>query len=642
MRGRHGIALRLGIPVLLGSALIFVLIFATGYLNLRRAIISGVEQDARNLGASIVHQIAATLAPVEKMPLNLAALAADADLSAARIQKMMRRAMTGNPEVFGSAMAFEPYVLDPISHYHAPYFSRSGDGLQLISLAGSQYNYFQQDWYQIPKETGRAGWSEPYFDEGGGNALMITYSVPLYREINRDRRFIGVATADLTLDWLDRLLAELRVSATGYAFILSRNGTYITHPDKPRVINETIFSIAEARNDAGLRRLGREMIRGGTGFVPFTDDRAGRDGYLFFAPVRHSDWSIGIFFPKDDLLADLAGLNRQLLLLAAAGLALLALVVGLIARTITRPLTALTGAAREMATGNLEVTVPSLDSGGEIGILARSFDNMKESLQHHIRGLLETTAAKERMESELGIARDIQLGLLPKIFPPFPDIPEFGIHALLQSAREVGGDLYDFYRIDDDHVCFVLGDVSGKGVPASLFMAVTMTLVKMTAARGVSPDQILTEVNRQLSRDNASSMFVTLFCAVLHIPSGRLSYANGGHNPPVLLRQGSAPAFLDGTDGILLGAMEDYDYGMAQLQLGPGDGLLLYSDGVTEAMDEEERLFSEERLLEVLAGLPGRSPRETVETVMRQVMAFAGTAPQADDITLMMVRYRGA
>ena len=156
------------------------------------------------------------------------------------------------------------------------------------------------------------------------------------------------------------------------------------------------------------------------------------------------------------------------------------------------------------------------------------------------------------------------------------------------------------------------------------------------------PAATLKRLNNELAHDNEPNMFVTLFCAVLHIPSGRLSYANGGHNPPVLLRQGSAPVFLDGTDGILLGAMEDYDYGMAQLQLGRGDGLLLYSDGVTEAMDEKERLFSEERLLEILAGLPGRSPRETVETVMRQVMAFAGTAPQADDITLMMVRYRGA
>lgn len=295
-----------------------------------------------------------------------------------------------------------------------------------------------------------------------------------------------------------------------------------------------------------------------------------------------------------------------------------------------------------MATGNLQVAIPSLSCGGEVGVLAQSFEHLKNSLNVHIQGLLEATAARERMESELSIARDIQMSLLPKIFPPFPDVPEFELYAFLQPAREVGGDLYDFYRIDDDRICFVLGDVSGKGVPASLFMAVTMTLIKMTAAGGLSPDKILQEVNAQLSRDNDSCMFVTLFCGILHTESGEVWYANGGHNPPVLLRNIEKPTFLPGTDGMLLGAMEDATFTMKRMVLAPGESLLLYSDGVTEAMDEQEELYSDERFLEFLEGLENRSPKETVGAVMESVLAFAGNAPQADDITLMMIRYSGA
>ena len=641
MLKNRGIAFRLGAPVLLGSVVIFLVVFGTGYLHSREAILRNVEDDARNLGYRIVSQIELVLSPVQKMALNLAMQMEEPDLTKERLLKILRKSLIGNPEAYGSAIAFEPYGFDPSICYFAPYFARKGDDLELSFLGGEQYRYFYYHWYQIPKETGKPSWSEPYFDDGGGNIPMVTYSVPFFQEQKRDNRFVGVITADISLQWLEKMLSSIDIYQTGYAFILSPNGTFVTHPEKDWIMNETIFSIAESRADQALRKIGRQMINGESGFIRFSEGDKGKDGFLFFAPIKDSGWSLGIFYPENELMADLHTLNRQMLLLAAVGMILLALVVLLVARTITRPLSALTGAARQMATGNLQIIVPSQQCGGEVGVLANSFEHMKNSLNAHIQGLLETTAAKERMESELSIARDIQMGLLPKIFPPFPDVPEFDLYAFLQPAREVGGDLYDFYRIDEERVCFVLGDVSGKGVPASLFMAVTMTLIKMTAAKGFSPDRILQEVNAQLSSDNSSSMFVTLFCGILNTGSGEIWYANGGHNPPVLLRNTEKSSFLPGTDGILLGAMEDCTFAMKRLVLAPGESLLLYSDGVTEAMDEQENLYSDERLLEFLDDLGNRPPRETVEAVMGSVLSFAGKAPQADDITLMMIRYSG-
>lgn len=641
MLKNRGIAFRLGAPVLLGSVVIFLVVFGTGYLHSREAILRNVEDDARNLGYRIVSQIELVLSPVQKMAQNLAMQMEEPELTKERLLKILRKSLISNPDAYGSAIAFEPYGFDPSVCYFAPYFARIGNDLELSYLGGDQYRYFYYHWYQIPKETGKPSWSEPYFDDGGGNIPMVTYSVPFFQEQKRDNRFIGVITADISLQWLEKMLSSIDIYQTGYAFILSPNGTFVTHPEKDWIMNETIFSIAEAHSDQALRQIGKQMINGESGFIRFSEGDKGEDGFLFFAPIKDSGWSLGIFYPENELMADLHTLNRQMLLLAAGGMILLALVVLLVTRTITRPLSALTGAARQMATGNLQIIVPSQQCGGEVGVLANSFEHMKNSLNVHIQGLLETTAAKERMESELSIARDIQMGLLPKIFPPFPDVPEFDLFAFLQPAREVGGDLYDFYRIDEERVCFVLGDVSGKGVPASLFMAVTMTLIKMTAAKGFSPDRILQEVNDQLSRDNSSSMFVTLFCGILNTGSGEIWYANGGHNPPVLLRNTEKSSFLPGTDGILLGAMEDCTFTMKRLVLAPGESLLLYSDGVTEAMDEQENLYSDERLLEFLDDLGNRPPRETVEAVMGSVLSFAGKAPQADDITLMMIRYSG-
>ena len=635
----RGIAFRMGTPVLAASALVILVIFTMGYLNSRETILRNVEENSQNLSRRIAHRIELVLAPVEKVPDNLDIVLETFDVSETKIIEVLSGTLHINPGVFGTAIAFEPYTFDPVRLYFSPYMSRKGTGYQVTHLGGKGYHYFYQDWYQIPRETGKSSWSEPYFDEGGGDILMATYSLPFYREKEGQPRFTGVITADISLEWLEKIVAEIHVLQTGYGFIVSRNGTFIAHPQKSWVLNETIFSIAEARDDAALRAIGRRMIAGESGFFPFTGDVSKRPGFIYLTPIGFSNWSLGIFFPKNELMADLDAFRRTAIFLGISGLLVLVLVVWLVARTITRPLRTLSSVARDMATGNLEIEVPIPKTGDEVAVLAESFDFMKNSLKNHIRDLLATTIAKEHIESELTIARDIQMGLLPKTFPPFPDLPGFDLHALLKPAREVGGDLYDFCRIDDERICFFLGDVSGKGVPAALFMAVTMTLIKMTAAKGLSPDRILREVNGQLSRDNVTGMFVTLFCGIVNIRTRELWYANGGHNPPVLLRRTGEAIFLEGTDGILLGAMEDIDYAMKRIILDTGEGLFLYSDGVTEAMDEQERLYSDGRLLEVLKAMGQMSSAEVVESVTQDVLSFAGTAPQADDITVMMIRF---
>jgi phosphoserine phosphatase RsbU/P len=637
-KGRS-IALRLGATVLTGSAFVFSVIFTIGYMNSRETILRNVEENARNLSRRLAHRIELVLASVEKVPDNLDVVLEALDLSEEKITEVLRGTLHINPEVFGTAVAFQPYAFDSARFYFCPYMSRKGKGFQVTQLGGKGYNYFYQDWYQIPRETEKSSWSEPYFDEGGGDILMATFSRPFFRDRLGKPQFTGVITADISLEWLEKIVSEIHVLQSGYGFIVSRNGSFIAHPQKNWVLNETIFSIAEARSDMALRAIGKRMIAGESGFFPFTGDNFGREGFVYLTPVGFSNWSLGIFFPKNELMADLDAFRRMAIILGGGGLAVLILVVWLVAGSITRPLRNLSGVARQMATGDLEIEVEVPKSGDEVAVLAESLNFMKDSLKIHIQDLLETTVAKEHIESELTIARDIQMGLLPKVFPPFVDLPQFDLYALLKPAREVGGDLYDFCRIDDERVCFFLGDVSGKGVPASLFMAVTMTLIKMTAAKGLGPDRILQEVNAQLSRENTTGMFVTLFCGIVNVRTRELWYANGGHNPPVLLRNTGEGTFLEGTEGILLGAIEGFDYAMKQVILESGEGLFLYSDGVTEAMDEQQRLFSDERLIEVLKTMGGLSSEEVVDSVVKDVLAFTGTAPQADDITVMMVRF---
>jgi sigma-B regulation protein RsbU (phosphoserine phosphatase) len=250
--------------------------------------------------------------------------------------------------------------------------------------------------------------------------------------------------------------------------------------------------------------------------------------------------------------------------------------------------------------------------------------------------LIEAYVEKQRMEEALKLAHDIQMSMLPKIFPPFPERHEFDIFAAIAPAKEVGGDLYDFFFIDDDHLCFAVGDVSGKGVPASLFMAVTKTLFKATAGNGGTPGEILARLNRQIYRDNRSCMFVTLFCGILNIRTGQVDYSNGGHNPPYYLHHGGVSP-LENAGGRALGVVEQSPYISGRMVLGPGEALLLYTD----AMDPNETLYSDQRLEQFLARNRGSSPRQIIGDLVSDVRHFAGEAPQSDDIAALALVYFG-
>jgi len=262
-------------------------------------------------------------------------------------------------------------------------------------------------------------------------------------------------------------------------------------------------------------------------------------------------------------------------------------------------------------------------------------------LQDSLDNLKRERSAKERMESELNIGREIQMSMLPLSFPAFPDRSDFDVHASLFPAREVGGDFYDLFLIDNQHFCFCVGDVSGKGVPAALFMAVTKTLIKSRAANDLSPSSILSHVNTELSHRNESCMFVTIFLAILDLESGEMTYTNAGHNPPYLKPADGSLVRLDRRHGPIVGAAEGLAYREDREALGPGDLVFLYTDGVTEAMNEGGELYSEDRLKELLSKHQCSSVEESVRLSVDDVWAFQGEAEQADDVTVMTVSYSG-
>lgn len=348
-------------------------------------------------------------------------------------------------------------------------------------------------------------------------------------------------------------------------------------------------------------------------------------------------------------------LNRVLLLNICLGAGIFLLVWLVSYSVITKiiaPVGKLAGFTNELAGTNFHLSAErekelnqiAVQHHDEVGQLAQAFSEMHVKLHEYIENLKETTAAKERIESELKIAHDIQMCLLKKLFPAFPSRTDFDLYATLVPAKEVGGDLYDFCMLDDDHIFFHVGDVSDKGVPAALFMAVTMTLMKRSAQsiNGlVQPSDILRIVNADLSDENANLLFVTMACFILNLKTGLLTYSNAGHNPPVILRKDGTTEWLPLPKGIVLGVMPEAVFTTKTAQLDPGDTLIISTDGVSEAMNKKREVYSDPRLIETVGKLRDKTPQEITNAIMSSVIEHAAGAPPSDDITIMTITYKG-
>jgi len=375
----------------------------------------------------------------------------------------------------------------------------------------------------------------------------------------------------------------------------------------------------------------------------------------FIAYFKPLDWYIVVAVPIREIRSPARQLVHQqgFIIIAIFIVSLIAVFVLVI--RISRHLGTLTRYAKDISSHDFTTAdtkaSPIDDLPGiykdEVGRLAKALLFMKAELTSNIHDLVAATAARERIESELDVAREIQLGILPKDFPAFPDSEKPGecdalnLYALLEPAREVGGDLYDFFFIDNRHLCFTLGDVSDKGVPAALFMVITRTLIKTLAEKDLSPAAMMSRINSILSTDNPNCMFVTLVIGILDIQTGQVRYANGGHNPCVWMKSEGTQLFLEELSGPVVGAMDGIAYKELALTLEPHDALFLYTDGVTEAMNLDKALFSDERLLKELNTLRNKTVEEVIAGISAEIKKHVGAAPQSDDIAMLMLKYNG-
>jgi sigma-B regulation protein RsbU (phosphoserine phosphatase) len=521
-------------------------------------------------------------------------------------------------------------------------------------------------WYKEAKERGTLYWTDVYSDTRG-RGLIISCVIPFYDYSGKIPAIKGVTRSTVLLSDFSRITDAAGMGRTGELFLLNRkgvkiyssNGVEIKPGERGGVEGENFLE----NQNPHLHSLGLSMTLGASGMTELEIN--GLPNYVAYAPIQTLGWSLGVAVPVQELFVSTQlienqirkvtndtkdAMNRYIFLLAGIiALLLFFTVLGIVVfavrftRAVTGPILALNEGVQEVAAGNLEREV-TVKTGDEIEQLAVSFNMMTSRLRRHIEEIARATAEKQRMDTELDIATQIQMSILPNVFPPFPGRRnEFDLYAEIHPAREVGGDFYDFFFIDDDHFALIIADVSGKGIPAALFMTITKTLIQNRLQSGEAPAPALELINRQLCDNNITDMFVTVWLCVLEISSGRLEYVNAGHNPPLLRRKDQNFTFLVSPPDLILAGMDSTRYHSCEMRLNPGDMLFLYTDGVVEAENAalfaSDVFYGKERLRNFLNAHALMPLNEMLPHLYADITAFTGgMAAQSDDITMLAIR----
>ena len=544
-----------------------------------------------------------------------------------------RGMLQNNPDFYTCSIAFEPYYFNKYGRYFSAYSKHVGDSIRTLQGGSDYYQYFFMDWYLMPQLLDKPCWTEPYMDL---DAPTNTYEmVTSYCQAikNKQGEFIGVINTSLSLNWLSHTISAVKPYPNSYSIMIGRGGTYFVHPDTTKITRHTIFTQTMETPDTAMTALGHAMQRGEEGMKRMTIDD--KDCYVFYKPLGKTGCSMAIVCPESDIFGGFDRLRHTVMGIVFVGLLLMLYIfIKIITRELS-PLHRLAKEAETIASGQFDTKLPDFQRNDEIGQLSHSFGNMQQSLVRYIDELKETTAQKASIESELNVASNIQMSMLPSVFP---DREGLDMYASMTPAKEVGGDLYG-YLLKDEKLYFCVGDVSGKGVPASLFMAQVTRLFRTLANQMIQPADICTQMNEALSgEENQTCMFVTLFIGLVDLKTGHLSFCNAGHNPPVIGGGEHHGEFLQMLPNFPIGVMPGLEFQGEEIDCIKGRPLFIYTDGLNEAENREHDQFGDDHLIDILRNTHFDTARQVVETLAAKVEEHRDGAEPNDDLTMMCLR----
>ena len=640
---RQSFKLRLCIRIFLVSALTFFVVIAASIHFVRKEVRADLDAlvDAKlnyalralSEGLSTTKVSAENLAGITNSPL--------VSNSGDSIYSLCEHFLRFNPRIQGVCIGYEPNVVAGHEKGFSPYIMCSDSGFIRRDLAETK-NYRESNWYKVAHDTGKPYWSKPFKESNG--TLITSYNIPLK---DKEGNVYSVVAVDLNLNVMNDSLQMLKPYPSAMLTVVDEDGTFIAHPNHDYIMNQSLESVIATSTYAPNRDIIEDIKahKRGWGEYKTANDKY----YVYYAPVAENGWAVTLEVPLSEVAGGYHKMFNTLIVVMVLGIVLLILVSLVVIHRLTKPLESFAAAAKDISHGNFHVKLPIINDHNELYDLRQALVSMELSLNKHIKELAATSASKATMESELNVARKIQMAMVPKVFPNSEDVDVF---ASITPAKAVGGDLYDFI-VDGDDLYFCIGDVSGKGVPAALIMAITRALFRISAVHLSRPAEIAETINNTLAENNSESMFVTMFIGKCNLKTGEFTCCNCGHNPPatngrikditkMLVEPCNEAAFMQHVPTNLpIGIIEGFKYKDISMTVTPGVSIFLYTDGVTEAEDKKKELYGEQRLLDRLCEIGEKgSAKQIVNYVADDVHRHARTVDQSDDITMLCFKYK--
>ena len=645
MRPGLGIRAKLLLWIALPTLVIYLVVLGVTLAHLRESNARDIERESIQRASDAAARfdgyfrtaaaIASTTATAMEQTPDLPADAIDAQLGANVRQ---------DPVIYGAAMAFDPTVR-PLNgdDLFCPYVCRDGDGLRRMNIGRDAYDWFgdpQWTWFRDPIARGAPVWSAPYFDEGAGNVLMITYSVPFHVH----GKLAGVTTVDVDLDSIKERVGTEVLGGLAF-FILTPEGRFVFSGLGDEAAGRTVFDIAESTEHAELEQAADRMVAGKSGVAvlpgfagqpPAGWESWNETQWAFFAPMASTGWSVVALMPEREAFASANRRVRFAAIGLAAALAMTVASIVFVSARLVRPLTRLRNSARRIASGDLQARVEGITGADEIADLGRAFNSMTDDLQAHVERLAEERSARERLEHDMEIARGIQQGLLPIVPPP---IAGFDVAGWSRPADQTGGDYYDWQLLPDGRVAIVLADVTGHGLGPALVTAFCRAYARAVFRRHDGLPQAMSELNRLLGSDLTDSRFITLVAAIVSPDTDEVLVLSAGHGPILHYIAATGEVESHAAHAMPLGVIEEFDFEDAQrFTMRPGDVLALTTDGFFEWPNVDGVMFGTHQLRRSLAQHAHRGPGAIIDGMVRDVEAFTGIVPQPDDLTAVIIK----
>ena len=599
---------------------IFVLLLYFGKNYIREILYKSTLFNAKISVIKAAREIENLTFDISEKPEEIADIVGNNVAGVEKTEALMKKYVKENRYIYGMALAFYP-EFSPNKTYYSSYFYLKNGELVYKQLVPPSYNYLDSDWFSLPLKLNKNLWSEPYFDKGGGELWMSTYSAIIK---NNEGKAIGIATADVSIGFLTEIVERIRILKTGRAFLFSKEGNIIA-PTTKSVSKNKIYQVLKGLNKNNLKQIASQSItkEGISKELFFKKTKY----FVYYMPVKETGWIIGIIFPEKELFAPLKRIEFYSVLLILAVLFLVMGIITVISKNVTKDINSIKSVSLKIAKGNFDVEIPQ-------GLMyeAKSIAEALNTMQVSLKKYIEEVKEKAKLENELLLAHKIQSSFVPN--ETEVDINGFSFKAVSLWAKQVGGDFYGINKIDESKILFYLGDVSGKGMPAVLYVAMVKGMIEVLINQTHSIEEIASLLNKFFANITKHNTFATMFIGLIDREKGKLQYANLGHLPPI---------FIDGdrlfspvlSGNIPIGVFPDFNFKTDTIDLKSFNQLIVFSDGILDAKNLEGKTFENEKLIKTLE--KAYTSESLIDCLIEELKNFTGDTDLYDDTTILSI-----